>query len=225
MAQLGVVTIHFEYPKVTDTELRRLAVSFFEISENAVREFIPLDVAVVVDLEEASLKVRTKIVAGAIAVGTFLSNYGSVRQGALDLAHDVKMAGDFIIEKIEHQVGVPRSDVIATRRSATLSRRIRHIFDEVESGRINSDEAMRQLIGVLDPDSEGPLPPELIDGLKREIEAARQHDQQTVTALSEKPKSQSPRREPPPIPREKALRPRRLRITRKRGEIRIDEVT
>src|SRR5712691_9112203 len=168
MAQLGVVTIHFEYPKVTDTEVRRLAVSFFEISENAVREFIPLDAAVVVDLEQCSLKARTKIFAGLITVGTFLSQYGSVRQGAIDLAHDVKMAGDFIIEKIEHQVAVAPSGVIATRRSATLSRRIKHIFDEVESGRINSDEAMRQLIRVLDPDSEGPLPPKLIEGLKRE---------------------------------------------------------
>src|SRR6266571_2522930 len=100
MAQLGVVTIHFEYPKVTDTELRRLALSFFEISENAVREIIPLDAAVVVDVEQASLKAHTKIVAGVIAVGTFLSTYGSVRQGAIDLAHDVKMAGDFILEKI-----------------------------------------------------------------------------------------------------------------------------
>src|SRR5437016_2151922 len=127
MAQLGVVTIHFEYPMVTDEELRRLAVIFFEISEHGVREFIPLDAAVVVDVEQASLKVRTKIVTGAIAVGAFLSHYGSVRQGAIDLAHDVKMAGEFILEKIEHQVPVPPSDVIATRRSATLERRIRHI--------------------------------------------------------------------------------------------------
>jgi len=219
MAQLGVVTIHFEYPKVTDTELRRLAVSFFEISENAVREFIPLDAAVVVDLEQASLKARTKIVAGVITVGTFLSQYGSVRQGAIDLAHDVRMAGDFIIEKIEHQVAVPPSDVIATRRSATLSRRIRHIFDEVESGRINSDEAMRQLIRVLDPDSEGPLPPEVIEGLKREIEAARDRSQETVAVLAERSKSQTPRRDPRPITREKPLRPRRLRITREDGQM------
>src|ERR1700752_3906748 len=100
MAQVGLVTIHFEYPKVTDTELRRLAVSFFEISENAVREFISLDAAVVIDLEEGSLRLRVRIVAGAIAVGTFLATYGSVRQGAIDLAHDVKIVADFIITKV-----------------------------------------------------------------------------------------------------------------------------
>src|SRR6266404_5620608 len=132
MVELGLISIHFRYPKITDAELRRLALYIFEISEKGARELISIDADVVVDVEEASIRARSKIVAGAIVVGGFLSQYGSIRQGAAYLAEDLYTAGDFIIKTVKHQLEVPSSEVIATRRSATLSRRVRRIFEAVE---------------------------------------------------------------------------------------------
>jgi len=235
MVELGVATIHLKYPKLDDADLHQLAVSFFDIAEKGVREFIPVDAHVVLEVEQASLKVRSRIFAGAMAVGTLLSQYGNVRQGASYFGNDIYKAGDFIIKEIKHYTGVPSSKVIATRRSATFARRIKRIFDEVERGRINSDEAMRQLVMVLDPDGEGIVSPELIQELKKEIEAAgdgskkqptfsRPNEQPPPYVLWEESKSENPRQSLPRAPREKSLRPRRLRITRERGQIKISEV-
>src|SRR5882762_4544977 len=100
MIQLGVATIHFSYRKCDDAELQRLGLSFFEIAENAVHRFVPFSADVIVEIEQASLKVRSKIVAAALSVGAFLSQYGSIREGASYLSKDIRSAADFVIENI-----------------------------------------------------------------------------------------------------------------------------
>lgn len=235
MVQLGVITIHFKYSNLDDAELQQVGFSLFEVAEQAVREFIPVDSNVVLEVEQASIKVRSRILASATAVGLFLSHYGSVRQGAFDLSKDVYTVGDLIIRRVKDQLGVSSSEVISKRRSATFGRRTKSIFEQVERGRINSDEAMRQLLSVLDPDSEGVVPPEVIADVKKEIEAA--HDQSkkisrlsetseepTAYVLWEERRPEIPREKLPHSLREKSLRPRRLRITREDGEIKIREV-
>jgi hypothetical protein len=234
MIQLGVATIHFTYPKCDDAELQRLGLSFFEIAENAVHKLVPFKADVIVEIEQASLKVRSKIVAAAVTVGAFLSQYGSIREGASYLSRDIRSAADFAIEKIEHSVGVRSSDVIAKRRNPTLARRIKRVFEEVERGRIDSEEAMQQLVTILDPDAEGAVTPKLIEDLKGEVASTHRNRKTRTSTFPEQqpipyvrwrePTSEIPRKKLPPSPREKPLRPRRLRITREDGQIKIDEV-
>ena len=234
MIQLGVATIHFTYRKCDDAELQRLGVSFFEIAENAVHKLVPFKADVIVEIEQASLKVRSKIFAAAVSVGAFLSQYGSIREGASYLSRDIRSAADFVIEKIERSAGVRSSDVIAKRRNPTLARRIKRVFEEVECGRIDSEEAMQQLVTILDPDAEGAVTPELIEDLKEEVASTHRNRKPRTSTLPEQqpipyvrwrePTSEIPRKGLPPSPREKPLRPRRLRITREDGQIKIDEV-
>src|SRR5437660_11488647 len=100
MIQLGIATIHFTYPKCDDAELQRLGLSFFEIAENAVHKLVLFKANVIVEIEQASLKVRSKIFAAAVTVGAFLSQYGSIREGASYLSRDIRSAAAFAIEKI-----------------------------------------------------------------------------------------------------------------------------
>jgi hypothetical protein len=162
--QLGVATVRFRYPTVTNEELRRLSVSIYEAATETVRRGPTFgDMQIVLDVEEGSIRARSKLLVTAIAVGMFLEHYGGIREGAEYLARDVMTVGSWIIDRVVQEAGVSHEGIISSRRSATLARRIRGIIAKVESGELTGDVATRRITELLDPDGEGAIPTSLVD--------------------------------------------------------------
>lgn len=188
MINLGVATVRFAYPRLADEELAQLALALFDVAEASAREFIRIrDVQTVLELEEGSLKARSRYFGRAAAVAAFLVAYGEIREGADYISRDVLAAGKFVIEHLPEKAGVSKEEVISARRSPTLQRRIEGIMLDVEIGEITAEEGTRRLVKLLDPEDEGVLPPHLIGDL--------QHDLRRVQERSEL-------RRPPPRARE-----------------------
>jgi hypothetical protein len=223
MVEIGTLIIHFVYPKVEEDELHRIGSLLFQIAEDGVRKFISIDANVVLDLEDGTLKARTKVFLRNAAVALLM--YGGLRQAADYLANDLNKAGNFIFRKTEDRLGVPSSNVITRRRYATLNQKIKRIFEDVENRRITPDQAMDALVKILDLDSEGGVPPEVIEELQKEVRAAHQIAplQPTPPARTRAVRPRFPRQEHPVL-RERPLKPRRVRIQRIDGQIMIDEV-
>lgn len=229
MIQLGVATVHLQYRKVDEPELRRLAVMLFEYAEGEVRQRLRVEhTSVVMEVEEGTLKIRTKIIAGAIAVGTFLGNYGSIREGAVALGKDVYTVGKFLVEHIPERVGADPGDLISTHRSATLTRRIEKIVHDVERGQLDADEAVDRLVRLLEVDQNVAGEPKLVESLKRDVARMAQTNgpiakkstpfKQVSTLATEEHISWQEEPEVPRVPAPEALnRPRRIRVEREPG--------
>lgn len=174
MIQIGVATVRFSYAPLEESEFRRLGLSLFEAASAEAQARLRLDnVRVILEVREGSVRARTKIFAAAVSVSAFLSQYGSIRQGSEYLAKDVMTAGRAIISHVSEEAGVAPNDIISSRRSATLTRRIRHVVEKVESGKLSTDEATNRLVRLLDPHGEGAVLPDLLAQIDREVRAFR----------------------------------------------------
>jgi hypothetical protein len=188
MIELGVATVHFRYPRVSDDELNRLASRMFDVAELAAQEFIRVhDVETILELEEGTLKARSRYRAPAIALGAFLAAYGSIREGADYVARDVLAAGKFVVTHLPKKAGASEESVISSRRSATLQRRIEGVFREAAVGKISPEEGTARVMRLLESENDSALPPELVDDFQDNlyrIHKTRQLRSEQESALS-----------------------------------------
>jgi hypothetical protein len=235
MVQVGVVTVRMNYERLDEEHMAALALRLFTAAEDVVLTRLRhLEPRVEVELEEGSLKVRTRILATAGLVGTFLSNYGSIRQGAESLASDVMSVSSAVVHKVTELAGVSPKDVLRSVRSATLTRRIRYVVDQVDNGKLSADSGAKRIIELLDPDKQGALSPELLTSIKAEIDTAHAqvlpqfpHDPTPVpSAVIEEYTPIAVASSHHTHPAETPEKPRRLRVFRDqggRGRVRVVE--
>jgi hypothetical protein len=170
MIQIGVATVRFHYQRVDDQEFRQLGVSLFDVANSEATTLLSMQGAqVVLELEEGTLRVRTRLLVTATGLAAFLSSYGSIRQGAEYLAKDVMRAASAIISRVTDRAGIPPQAVIRSRRSATLTWRLRHILGQLERGEVTADETTKRIVHLLDPDAEDAIPESLIARIASEV--------------------------------------------------------
>lgn len=231
MIQIGVATVHFRYPRLSDKQLRILAGELFETAEIGSRDFLRIPgIDPILELEEASLRARTKLFASAAGVATFLNFYGGIREGGEYLARDVLSAATYIIEAVPERAGVSPDDVITSRRSPTLSRRIESLFRKVQHGQLNPERATEQLLRLLDPDNEGVISEPLEEQIRDEVSSVFGYAVNPPIHVSVKRQEMLPFPEPNDFDPLAAERPeehpkpgRRLRVWRERGSLVIDD--
>lgn len=229
MTELGFATVRFRYPQLTDAELRELALRLFDIAERGAREHIRIPgVETSLELEEGSLTARTRFMAYAAGVVTFLNFYGGIREGADYVARDVLAAGKYVVEHLPAAAGVQEKDVVSSRRSPTLSRRVERILRAVEEGQINAEEGTRRVVRLLEPEDDAAVPPELVNTWEAELNAAQTEQYENISRSeirAEQPAIQAlpPDRSakyPPQAPKQQHFPhpPRRIEVVREGPE-------
>lgn len=128
-------------------DLHRLARATFADVEIAATEFLPLaEFGSEVRVQEGSIEVVAVILAGASAVVTAISAYGSFSEGLGNLTSDAKRAGEFVRARVLRKVpGRVQSTRVTTGQLAQLD----SVIKAVQSGKLSREQALKKASNVL----------------------------------------------------------------------------
>jgi len=92
----------------------------------------------------------TKAWVAILALASFLSRYGSIREGLIGIVKDVESLARFIIPGISKVIGLDDQLPSFHRRTFGVARRLLSLFEQVEQGEISANEATGRAIRLLD---------------------------------------------------------------------------
>ena len=218
---------------VSPDRLDQFAIALEETSENLARELFgraydDFSITVSVRVETGSTKTWIRI----LAVLAFIERYGAIRDGANQIAHDIRNIATTIGITAPHVVELGNPARVQVRPG--VPERLHRVFQDVSSGRLTTDEATSVAIRLLEdatPD-ERETAERLRAIITREIArvAAAAADRKPLpsheTTTKQVPEGQRPRRDqrrkrpvsaPPARPsRQRRPRPRGVIVTRDR---------
>lgn len=87
--------------------------------------------AVTIEFDKGSLK--AKIVLWALAINTFVANYGSFRSGIKDLISDSQTLSAWITERFKHDPHIADQDIIRSERRLGVPGKLNDLYKRVDS--------------------------------------------------------------------------------------------
>lgn len=153
MVDLGSTDFYFSVPSMPPEKLEAFSSELFDIWEARVAQEVPLDdYALTLEIEEGSIKGSGKVLAALVAVGGFLSNYGSIVQGIETLYRHVVFSGHFLTERAHGLLGPDKPEPTVRKRSGTLGQ-LQRLFVKVQRGEMSADEAIAEAEQILGPEA------------------------------------------------------------------------
>jgi hypothetical protein len=188
---------------------------------DAVATRAALEVYDLVDLDLIVEEGSKKLWAGAIAIGAFLSHYGSIREGLDYLINDARRFGEVVTSSFVEEARIPSECVYRKERRLGVPGRLRRALNELNALSQQPDASSAQIRAVS----------EQIEGILRDVDEPA--DQLAVRQGLPAPDRPTPGRLPDPsrdalpayvmeIVRE---RPRRLRRRKRVGRSPTDTLT
>lgn len=180
MIDLGSTDFYFRVPSMPPEELEAFSSKLFDIWEARVAQEVPLnDYALALEIEEGSIKGSGKVLATLIAVGGFLSHYGSISQGIETLHGHVVFSGRFLTERAHGLLGADKPEPTVRKRSGTLGQ-LQRLFVKIQRGEMSADEAIAEAEQLLGPETASA--PDFIQQLSESFRDARIQPKQMFLA-------------------------------------------
>ena len=149
MLDLGSTDFYFAVPSLPRDELEAFSSKLFDTWEAQIANELPLDdYSLTLEIEEGSIKGSGKVTARLIAVGLFISNYGSIIQGLQTMRSHVTLAGDYLTERAHEFLGPEKPAPSVRKRSGTLGQ-IQRLFIKVQRREMTAEEAMVEADEIL----------------------------------------------------------------------------
>lgn len=149
MLNLGSTDFYFAVPSLPREELEAYSSKLFDTWETQIAQELPLDdYALSLEIEEGSIQGSGKVMARLIAVGLFISHYGSIVQGLQTMRSHLTMAGNYLTEKAHEFLGSEKPAPTVKNRSGTLGQ-IQRLFIKVQRQEMTAEEAMTEAEKIL----------------------------------------------------------------------------
>ncbi len=137
-------------PSDAEEQLTRIAVAAFPLAQQVAREFFPsIETEPHLAVEEGSVRLSAKIVAGAYALYLGIGNYGDFVSGVQILRRQGRQAADYVVHHVPEALRVPREIVRDEHRNRTFADELDSIFTQLEEGKITSREARQRAEALL----------------------------------------------------------------------------
>lgn len=149
MVNLGSTDFYFAVPSMPRDDFEAFSSRLFDLWEAQVSQEVPLDdYALSLEIEEGSVKGSGNVKAGLIAVGLFVSQYGSIVQGLETMHKHIVQTGSYLSEKAHELLGSENPAPEVRKRSGTLGQ-IQRLFEKVHRRQITAEEAMAEVEKLL----------------------------------------------------------------------------
>lgn len=196
MIDIGATDFSFAVPHLSERELQRYSLQLFDLWESSVESTLLLpDYALLLEVEEGSIKGQGRIAVALAALYFGIGNYGSFISGLQIIRAQVATVSDYLAEQAGDQLGRGAGPAKVRKRSGTLGS-LQRLFVKVQSGEITPEQATEEaklLIGDDASDS-----PQFMVSLEQALHQAPKFHEQVPLHLEgaeEAPRDTSPEKE------------------------------
>jgi hypothetical protein len=133
---------------LTESGARLLSFADGRVREHFGERYNKYRIEVSAQLEVGSTRAWVRIA----ALAAILSEYGSIREGAVAIVNDVGMLAKLIIPQVSNIIGLDDQQPSYHRRTFGTAIRLLRLFEQVERGEISANEATARAIWLLDAD-------------------------------------------------------------------------
>lgn len=155
MINIGTTDFYLDVPSLPVDEFESYSTKLFDEWEEYVGGVLQLsDYYLALDVQEGSIRAKSKILVGATAICTFLATYGSISSGAKSLYTDIRTIGNYLGEKAAAPFPEANAKPKLRNRGEALTK-LQSLFVRVADGSLTPDEAMilaRNIFGDDVPD-------------------------------------------------------------------------
>ncbi|WP_312976725.1 hypothetical protein [Stutzerimonas nitrititolerans] len=207
MIDLGGTDLYIDVPSLPRQEFERYSTNLFDEWESYIGKVLKIpDYALVLEIEEGSIKVNAKIAAYLYAIYIGIGQYGSFMSGTQTIQGQISSASDYLATHAAAPFSNSKAKPQIKKHSGSLGQ-LNRLFAKVQQGKITAEQAMieaEKLFGE-EEDSE----PNFMSELKSSFENTPPLAKQLKLPLSEveteifqqtinnKPRTPSPKPEPP----------------------------
>lgn len=211
MINIGTTDFYLDVPSLPVEEFETYSTKLFDEWEAYVGEVLKLpDYHLALDVQEGSIRAKSKILVGATAVCTFLATYGSISSGAKDLYSDIKAVGNYLGVKAAAPFPNANAKPKLRNRGEALTK-LQSLFVRVANGSLSPDEAM-----ILARNLFGDDVPEFMEQLQESLENTPSQLSLPIEEIevhSVTPSRSDDDRQPPePTERVRVIRPDQYRV-------------
>jgi len=213
---LGSTNFVIYVPVLPRDELEAYSTTLFDEWETRVASELGLsDYALILEVEEGSLKGRTKILASIGVVAVAVANYDGFFSGLERIEGQVRSVSEFIAERAVAPFHDQRRSPLIRSRRGVLGH-LQVLFVKVQRRELTPEQAMREaeaLLGVEADES-----PEFLRRLEESLEAVPLHPEQLVLPMDLPTETEAAieedfeRRRTAPRPKPIAPPPERFRV-------------
>ena len=180
MLNLGSSDFYFAVPTLPREELEAYSSKLFDIWEAQIDHELPLeDYSLSLEIEEGSIQGSGKVMAHLVAVGLFISHYGSIVQGLQTMSSHVTMAGEYLTKKAHVFLGPDTPAPVVRKRNGTLGQ-IQRLFIKVQRREMTAEEAFAEAEKILG--AEAASAPDFMQHLNKSLQEAPLQAQQLFLA-------------------------------------------
>ncbi len=176
MANIGTIDFYLGVPNLPRQEFESYSTQLFDEWEAYVGEHLELsDYALVLEVEEGSIKAKGKLIVtlGVLYIG--IGQYGSFVSGLQTIHNQVRAVGDYLGERASSPFDLNVARPKLRKRGESLAR-LENLFVKVQRGDITVDMAMQETEALFGSELEEV--PEFINELKESLEQTPVQSQQ-----------------------------------------------
>jgi len=154
MINIGTTDFYLNVPSLPVEEFEAYSTQLFDEWEDYVGNVLKLpDYYLALEVQEGSVRAKSKILVSAVTLCGFLASYGSISSGVKHLYSDITAVGNYL--GVRASAPFPDTDEKPRirKRGEALSK-LELLFFRVESGSLSVDEAMTRAEKILGEDTE-----------------------------------------------------------------------
>jgi len=141
MINIGTTDFYLDVPSLPVEEFESYSTKLFDEWEEYVGGVLQLpDYYLALDVQEGSISAKSKILASATAVCTFLATYGSISSGSKSLYSDIRGAGNYLGAKAAAPFPKANTKPRLRNHGKALTK-LQSLFVRVADGSLTPDEA------------------------------------------------------------------------------------
>ncbi|WP_448363826.1 hypothetical protein [Fluviibacter sp.] len=203
MIDLGTTDFYMAVAGLPKEEFESYSMQLFEQWEQHVDQTLCLpDYSLALQIEEGSIKGRSKILAAAGALYLGIGAYGSFVSGLQTIKSQVNELSDFLVERAVAPLNTQRTEANVRKSGGALAS-IQRLFVSVQRGELTPSEAMSKAEILLGED--GRNCPELLREMGQSFEEVPRYHQQLplelqISANEPAAENQKPKRKSPSKP-------------------------
>jgi hypothetical protein len=110
------------------------------------------DYAIILEVEEGSIKGKGKLLAGAVAIYAGICSYGSLVQGIDTIGRHAAIAGKFLAERAHASLGPNAHAPVVRKQSGTLGQ-LQRLFVRVQRRELSAEEATAAAAALIGEDA------------------------------------------------------------------------
>lgn len=183
MIDLGGTDLYIDVPSLPRDEFERYSTNLFDEWESYLGQVLKIpDYALVLEIEEGSIKVNAKIAAYLYALYLGIGQYGSFMSGAQTIQGQISAASDYLAAHATAQFPSSKAKPQIKKHSGSLGQ-LNRLFIKVQQGKITAVQAMIEAEALFGEDAGSE--PNFMSELKTSFENTPTFAKQLKLPLSE----------------------------------------